>query len=74
MHAPEMRFTMGSGCQYDAKNKEASGEDNARPTSKLINNESKGKHAKNLADEVGIGQAGFDGRRDIIGIPNTTTS
>lgn len=54
MHAPEMRFTMGSGCQYDAKNKEASGEDNARPTSKLINNESKGEHAKNLADEVGI--------------------
>lgn len=65
---------MGSSRQYNAEDEEACGEDDARSTSKLIDYEPKGENAKNLADEVRIRQASFDGRRDTMSIPDTTTT
>ena len=69
MDAPEMGLAMSRSCQNDAKDEKASSEDNARPTSQLINDKPKSEHAKNFADEIGIRQAGLDGRRNTIGIP-----
>lgn len=65
---------MGSSRQYNAEDEEACGEDDARSTSKLIDYEPKDEHARNLADEVRIRQAILDGRRDTMGMPDTTTN
>ena len=45
---------MSRSCQNDAKDEEASSEDDAGPASQLVNEKPKCEHAKNLADKVGI--------------------
>lgn len=57
----ELRSPMRSSRKSDSKDQECSGEYNASTTADLINEEAKKEHAKDFADQVRVGEPGFDG-------------